>query len=192
MVVSWSHSSSVPDCICFPLVIVWFGVLVFVGMFSFFPGVLVSPTSVFVIGSQSVHLWPGSIVYLKINECMDFRHQVFSQPLPFSRATSQNQTVLLYLYPRFHGSVSCCHSSLSLTVSETRENPFPCYAITISEPYPLSLYFCHSMQYSSHMVLFTCLALAHHWKVAFELQHRKPNYIRPIHTHAHTETHTML
>lgn len=51
---------------------------------------------------------------------------------------------------------------------------------------PLSLYICRSMQHFSHMVLFTCLAQSHPWKVAFKLQHRKPNYTQPIHTHAHT------
>lgn len=132
--------------------------------------------------SQSMATLTRTKSLLKMNECMNFYHWFVFQLLPFSQATAQNQAVLLYLYPRFHGLPFIFESHLF-------QNPSKSISLlcnTHLRAIPLSLYFCLSMQHSSHMVLFISLALSHPWKVAFKLQHRKPNYTRSIHTHAHT------
>lgn len=58
---------------------------------------------VFGTGSRSTATLTSVKHLLKNNECMNLWQWVVFQPLPFFQATSQNQTVLLYLYPSFHG-----------------------------------------------------------------------------------------
>lgn len=97
-----------------------------------------------------------------------------------SNITKPNSIIILL--SKIPGPVYCCHSHLFQNFSKS----ISLLCNTHLRAILLSLYFGCLMQHSSHMVLFTCLALSHPWKVAFKLQHRKPNYTRPIHTHART------
>lgn len=122
---------------------------------------------------------------LMMNECMNFNIGLYSNIYHFSK---QHNKPKQYYYTFIQDSMVCL---LLPFIFESYRSQNPSKSISLLcntdlRAIPLSLYFCHSMQHSSHMVLFTCLALSHPWKVAFKLQHRKPNYTRPIHTHALT------
>lgn len=114
-----------------------------------------------------------------------FDSGLFSNPYHFSK---QHHKTKQYYYTFIQVFMACLLLSF-IFQSHLFQKPSKSISLlcnTHLSAIPLSLYFCHSLQRSSHMVLFTHLAPSHFWKVAFKLQHRKPNYTRPIHTHAHT------
>lgn len=114
-----------------------------------------------------------------------FDSGLFSNPYHFSK---QHHKTKQYYYTFIQVSMACLLLSF-IFQSHLFQKPSKSISLlcnTHLSAIPLSLYFCHSLQRSSHMVLFTHLAPSHFWKVAFKLQHRKPNYTRPIHTHVHT------